>query len=150
MRRSVKLMLIFFVYMIGLLGTFALIAGGLTYIVVALADRRPCPLRVPAGILCGYVAGARFVWSLAPRDWKLPFWTTLAASVDAAKYGHPVEHYAEGIVIWILFGAVGGAVLGGFAAGIAGRLPTGCRVAQARASEVVWRCLRSTRTRRAG
>ena len=115
-------MLVFFVYIIGLLGTFVLIAGGLTYIVVTLADRRPCPVRVPAGMLCGFVAGALFIWTLVPSDWSLPFWTTLAASVNTARYGHPVEHYAEGIVVWMMFGAVVGAVVGGSVACIAGRL----------------------------
>ncbi len=113
-------MLIFFVWMIGLLGTLLLSVGGLTYVVVGLAGRRPCAVRVPAGMLCGYVAGALFVWTLVPRDWTLPFWTTLAATVNAAKYGHAVEHYAEGIVIWIVFGAVVGAVVGGLLAHITG------------------------------
>ena len=125
-------MVAFFAYIIGLLGTFVLIAGGLTYIVVTLADHRPCPVRVPAGILCGYIAGALFVWTLVPRDWTLPFWTTLAATVNAAKYGHPVEHYAEGIVIWMIFGAVVGAVVGGCGTHIAGRWLRQRRVAQAR------------------
>jgi len=110
---------VFFAYIIGLLGTFLLTTGGLTFIVVTLAGRRPCPV-VPAGMLCGYIAGALFVWTLVPRDWTLPFWTTLAASVNAEKYGHPLEHSAEGIVIWIMFGAVVGAVLGGFLTHIAG------------------------------
>jgi hypothetical protein len=111
---------VLFAHIIGLLGTFLLTTGGLTYIVVTLADRRPCPVRVPAGMLCGYIAGARFVWTLVPRDWTLPFWTTLAATVNAEKYGHPLEHSAEGIVIWIMFGAVVGAVVGGFLTHIAG------------------------------
>ena len=91
------------------------------YIVVTLVDRRPCPVCVPAGTLCGYFAGALFVLTLVPRDWALPFWETLAATVDAEKYGHPVEHAAEVIVIWMLFGAVAGAVISGFAAHIAGQ-----------------------------
>ena len=95
-----------------------------TYLVVTLADRRPWMLRVPAGVFCGYAAGALFVWSLVPREWALPFWTTLAASVNAERYGHSVEHPAQGIVIWILFGAVVGAVAGGSLAHVAGkRLP---------------------------
>jgi hypothetical protein len=72
-------------------------------------------------MLCGYVAGALFLWTLVPGDWALPFWTTLAATVNAEKYGHAVEHAAEGIVIWMLFAAVAGAVIGGFAAHFAGR-----------------------------
>jgi uncharacterized protein (DUF2062 family) len=56
-----------------------------------------------------------------PRAWALPLWTTLAASVNAAKYGHPVEHYAQGIVIGMMFGAVVAAVIGGFSARVAAR-----------------------------
>ena len=109
-------MLVFFVVMVGLLGTLLLSVGGLVYLVVTLAHGRPGPARVPAGILCGYFAGALFVWSLVPRDWELPLWTTVAATVDAEKYGHAVEHAAEGIVVWMLFAGVVGAVIGGFAA----------------------------------
>ncbi len=111
-----------FAYAVGLLGTLALIAGGLPCIVAALANRRLGPILAPAGILCGYIAGALFVWSLIPREWTLPFWTTLAATVDAEKYGHPVEHYAEGIVIGMMFGGVVGSLIGGFSAHLAGRV----------------------------
>ena len=71
-------------------------------------------------MLCGYIVGALFVWTLVSRDWALPFWTTLAATVNAEKYGHALEHSAEAIVIWIVFGAVVGSAAGGFLAHIAG------------------------------
>ena len=125
-------MLVLFVWIIGLLGTLLLSVGGLTYIVVSLMDRRLALVRVPMGTLCGYVTGVLFVWSLVPHDWTLPFWTTLAATVNADKYGHPIEHAAEAIVIWMLFAGVAGAVIGGFAAQVAGQ-PLGNRtVPQAR------------------
>jgi hypothetical protein len=123
-------MLIFLAYIIGLLGTLFLIAGVLTYIVVALTYRPPCPVRVAAAILCGYIAGALFVWTLVPSDWTLPFWTTLAATVNGEKYGQPVEHAAEAIFIWVMFGAVVGAVGGGSVIHIAGRLLRQRRVGQ--------------------
>jgi hypothetical protein len=121
--------LVFFAYIIGVLGMFILIAAGLTYIVVALVERRPGPLHVIAGALCGFVSGALFIWILVPRTWPLSLWTTLAATVDAAKYGHALEHAAEGIAIWMMFGGVVGAVAGGFVAGKAGGLRKRCRVA---------------------
>jgi len=108
-------MLGLFIYVAGWLGTLLLIAGGVIYVLVSLIDHRPCPIRVPAAMLCGFIAGAGFIWMLMPHDWPLPLWTTLAASVNAEKYGHPVEHSAEGIVVWMMFGAVVGAVVGGFA-----------------------------------
>ena len=125
-------MLSLFAYVVGLLGTFALVVGGLVYITIALADRRyPWSLRAPTGGLCGYVAGVLFVWTIVPRDWTLPFWTTLAASVNAAKYGHPVEHYAEGIVVAMMFCGVVGAAFGGTVTHIARGLLRQRRVRQA-------------------
>jgi hypothetical protein len=109
-----------FAYIVGLLGTVILIGGGLAYAVDTLIARCLNRVLVPAGVLCGYIAGALFVWSLIPREWTLPFWTTLAASVNAEKYGHPVEHYAQGVVIGMMFGAVVGAVIGGFSTHISG------------------------------
>jgi hypothetical protein len=64
------------------------------------------------GTLGGCLTGVLFVWALLPRDWTLPFWTTLAASVNAAKYGHPVEHYAQGVVVAMMFFAVVGGIIG--------------------------------------
>src|ERR1041385_5910820 len=115
-RNAVDGILVFFVCMIGLLGTFLLCVGGLTCLVVTLAERRLPPVRLPVGALCGYLARPSFVWSLVPRDWTLAFWTTLAATVNTERYGHTVEHAAEGIVIWMLFAGVTGALIGGFAA----------------------------------
>jgi len=71
----------------------------------------------PLAMLCGCIGGGLFIWSVVPRTWSLPLWATFAASVNAEKYGHPVEHYAELTVEWILFGAVVGAVGGGVIAG---------------------------------
>lgn len=118
-----------FAYIVGLLGTMALLAGALTFVVAAVANRRLGPVLVPAGILCGYIAGGLLVWSLIPREWTLPFWTTLAATVDSEKYGHPVEHYAEGIVIGMMFGGVVGSFMGGVSAHLAGRVFRQRRVA---------------------
>jgi hypothetical protein len=86
-------MLVFFVWIIGLLGTLLLSVGGLMYVITTLADRRPCPVRVPAGMLCGYIAGALFVWTLVPHGWPLAFGTTLAATINAEKYGHQMSSH---------------------------------------------------------
>ena len=64
-------------------------------------------------MLCGYAGGAALIWNLRPSDWKLPLSETFAASVDAVKYGHPVEHYAEAILVWMMFASVAGAVVAG-------------------------------------
>jgi len=114
-------MLIFLAWIVGLIGTLVLTVAGVMYILVSLVDRRPYPICVVGGIICGYIAGPLFIWTLVPRDWPLGFWTTLAATVNAEKYGHTLEHAAEGIVIWMLFAATACAVIGGFAADIVGQ-----------------------------
>jgi hypothetical protein len=107
-------MLSLLAYFVGLLGSLILIVAGLMYVVVAMTDRRPPrSLRLAGGILGGYIAGVLFVWALVPRGWTLWFWTTLAAAANAEKYGHPVEHYAEGIVVAMMFCGVVGAIAGG-------------------------------------
>ena len=114
-------MLSFVAYIVGLVGTLVLTAAGVTYIMIVLAGRRLGPVRVVAGMVSGYVAGMLFFWALVPRDWPLGFWTTLAATVNAEKYGHPVEHAAEGIIDAMLFAAVVGSLIGGFAAHTVGQ-----------------------------
>ena len=99
-------------YMIGLFGTLVLVPGIPCYLLTALIRRRRTSLFVAGAMLCGYVGGATLAWSLVTSDWSLPLSTTFAASVNAAKYGHPTEHYAQGIVVGMAFAAV----LGAFAA----------------------------------
>jgi CheY-like chemotaxis protein len=43
---------------------------------------------------------------LAPRSRRFPLWATFQASVDAEKYGHAIDHYAQTVVMWLLFGGV--------------------------------------------
>jgi hypothetical protein len=64
-------------------------------------------------MLCGYLGGAALVWNLVLSDWSLSLSTTFAASVNAAKYGHPTEHYAEGVLVGMTFAAVVGAITAG-------------------------------------
>ncbi|SPE41100.1 membrane hypothetical protein [Candidatus Sulfopaludibacter sp. SbA3] len=72
---------------------------------------------ITGSFILGALVSVLVVWRLVPSEWSLPFWTTLQAAVDAQKYGHPVEHYAEGFVLILLVaGALGGAVGAGVAA----------------------------------
>jgi hypothetical protein len=64
---------------------------------VAFGRRRPRarggdsrgPLSLPgpcsSRLLGGYLAAALFVWTVVPHDWTVPPWTTLAATLNAAK-----------------------------------------------------------------
>jgi hypothetical protein len=100
-------------YMIGLFGTLVLVPGIPCYLLAALIRRRRTSLFIAVAMLCGYVGGATLVWNLLTSDWRLSLSTTFAASVNAAKYGHPTEHYAQGIVVGMAFGAVLGALAAG-------------------------------------
>jgi hypothetical protein len=72
----------------------------------ARSGRRPTAL-IPAFVMwVGYWIGGLGSWALVAPRWPMPFWQTLAASVDAETYGHPLEHQAENILVFVLFAAV--------------------------------------------
>ena len=59
----------------------------------------------------GYIAGGATLWLITPPEWTLSFPQTLAASVDSETYGHPIEHYAESLLVVMLIAcALGSAV----------------------------------------
>ena len=77
--------------------------------------RRPRLPVIPAGMLGGFVTGAWTFWILTTREWPLSFWTTLQAAGDAETYGHPIEHFAESLLVGMLFIGAAGAAVGAFA-----------------------------------
>jgi hypothetical protein len=104
------------------------VGGLLAPILLALAirdrhaNRSRAPLTIYATIVTAFLVGGILSWNLIPFHCDMPFWTTIKASVDAETYGHPVEHKAEGILIWVLFGSVLSAMIAGAAAALAGGL----------------------------
>ena len=75
-----------------------------------------------AGACCavvGFLAGGGAVWKLVASVWHLSFLTTVEAAVNAEKYGHPVEHTAENILVWVLFGGVVAGLISGAGAALA-------------------------------
>lgn len=70
----------------------------------------------------GYIAAGATVWLIVPPEWTLSFPQTLAASVDSETYGHPIEHYAESLLVVMLIACVLGAALSGAIATFGGRL----------------------------
>ncbi len=88
-------------------------------IVAALAwenrrSRKLSPgLLVAVVMLFGFYISAGLIWSLGAADWNLSFLMTLEASVNAEKYGHPVESRAERIVVWLLIYSTFTAVVAG-------------------------------------
>ena len=104
-------------YIIGLFGTLFLVPGIPCYLLMVAIQRRRTSFFVAVALLCGYLGGATLVWNLIPSNWPLSLSKTFAASVNAAKYGHPTEHYAQGVVVGMAFAAVMGAIaLGGLTA----------------------------------
>ncbi|MCX6631875.1 MAG: hypothetical protein NTW28_30060 [Candidatus Solibacter sp.] len=92
------------IFLIGLAGTLGL---------VPLFGHRSVRPRIGSAVLFGYVASGALAWWFVPSVWRMSFWKTLAASVDANTYGHPTEHYAQGIVAMMLFACVVGALASG-------------------------------------
>jgi len=70
----------------------------------------------------GYIAAGATIWFLVPREWTLSFTQTLAASVDAKTYGHPLEHYAENVLALMLIAGVCGSLLSSAIATFGGRV----------------------------
>ena len=104
------------VYFIALLGGMSLIALIPVALLSAVRSRNPSGLAIPTMMVIAFFLGGILSWNLIPFHWDMSFWTTLTASVQSEKYGHLVEHKAEGILIWVLFFSVAGAVLTGVAA----------------------------------
>jgi hypothetical protein len=101
--------MVIFVPLIGLFGTFVLVVWLAGYALLPPYNRRSWQVRASA--VLGYFAGGLLVWSLVPGSWRLSLWETLHAAFDVEKYGHPVEHVAESIVVWQMFAGVVGATL---------------------------------------
>lgn len=72
--------------------------------------------------ILGFIAAGAAIWLIVPPEWTLSFPQTLAASVDSKTYGHPVEHYAESLLVVMLIACVLGSVLFTAAASFGGRL----------------------------
>jgi hypothetical protein len=104
-----------------LLFALALMGCGAFALALSQLGRRPYP-RVVAFSILGYVAAGALVWLLVPSEWTLSFPETLAASVDAKTYGHPVEHYAESLLLVMLFACVLGSAVFGTITTFGGRL----------------------------
>jgi len=67
--------------------------------------------RIAVIAVAAYAAGGAIGWALRPQAWPLPFFETIRATVDAARYGHRVEHQAELIVLFWVMGAGSAAAL---------------------------------------
>jgi hypothetical protein len=83
-----------------LLAPFALFA-----VVLGRRDWRSVAL---AAVL--FLAGGVVGWLRRPPEWRYPLRQTIVMSMDAATYGHPLEHRAEQVLMWFVAGAFFGGV----------------------------------------
>ncbi len=63
---------------------------------------------LPTAFLIGGMLG----WAAVPREWTASLWTTIDASMNAAKYGAAFEHTAERVLMYFMLGGAIGAFVG--------------------------------------
>jgi hypothetical protein len=90
--------------------TLALAGAVVLALILGRLRGRSSPSVLPWAIL-GYILGGAAVWLITPPEWTLSFPQTLAASVDSRTYGHPVEHYAESLLVVMLVACVFGSLV---------------------------------------
>ena len=105
-------LLLFFLALIACVA-FALVLSGIC--------RQPRS-RVVSSATLGFLLAGAAIWSLTPETWMLSFPQTLAASVDSQTYGHPVEHYAESLLVVMLVACVCGSAVFGAITAFGGRV----------------------------
>jgi hypothetical protein len=69
-------------------------------------------------MLVVFYISAGLIWTVVSANWGLSFLTTLEASVNSEKYGHPVEHRAETMVAWLLLLSTFAALVAGAVAAV--------------------------------
>jgi hypothetical protein len=99
----------------------ALAGCGVLALLLGRFRKQPYPFVVLWAVV-GYIAAGAIIWFLVPREWTLSFPQTLAASVDSKTYGHPIEHYAESLLVVMLVACVIGSLLSSAIATFGGRL----------------------------
>ena len=101
----------YFVYILALLWTFALMLG-LPAVLIALClkprhiRRNRVALLVTLFIGAGYLLGGVIGWLLRPAQWGLAFGQTFEAAFNAPKYGDALEHQAERVLMYPMYMAV--------------------------------------------
>lgn len=64
----------------------------------------------PLAVVTGFFVTGLLGWTTVPAQWTASFWTTLDASINAAKYGAAFEHTAERALLYFFFPAELGAI----------------------------------------
>jgi len=87
-----------------------------SYVAVLAARSGRLRWAVPGSGVAGFLIGAVIGWASVPAAWTASLWTTIVASGDAMTYGHPFEHAAEQVLMYVFFSAALGELSVGFAA----------------------------------
>ena len=108
--------------MIGILGFLFYSAIALAPVLIAVSAathflRRDRLIRFARmAVVIGFIAGGIVGWASVPAQWTASFWTTIEATGDSAKHGHPFEHTAERALMYFFFSALLGEITFGLAA----------------------------------
>lgn len=105
-------------YIFTLLTTMLLLSG-LPIVLLSLvlehrrSHRNAVPILIAVSVGGGYLAAGLLGWSFRPSVWNMSLLETAAASVNAPKYGHELEHQAERVLMYFLFpGSIASVVSG--------------------------------------
>lgn len=79
-------------------------------------------VKIVSAFVVGCLAGGTLLWRFLLFRWDLSFWTTVQASVNAEKYGHPIEHAAENILVLIVFASIMSGIFSAVAVDLAPKL----------------------------
>lgn len=103
---------------------FVLALAGCIGLSLAISRRRNLPRsNVLLWTVAGFIGAGALVWFAAvPAEWTLSFPQTLAASVDSETWGHPIEHYAESLLVVMLAACTVSAAAFGAMTAFGGRL----------------------------
>jgi hypothetical protein len=61
-------------------------------------------------VVAGFLVAGFIGWASVPAAWTASLWTTVDASMNAAKYGAAFEHTAERALMYFFFPAIAGAL----------------------------------------
>ena len=109
-------------YSLTLVTTLSLVAALPVVFISMMLHRRRTYLWIVLLLPAAYLAFGTLGWSLRPSAWTMSFWETLAASVNAEKYGHALESQAERVAFYFFTPGTLGCLAAGLGAAIALRL----------------------------
>ena len=90
------------------LAPFALVAVGIG----SFWDFRLAVKATLTALPVAFLVGGLLGWAAVPSAWTASLWTTIDASMNAARYGAAFEHTAERVLLYVMIGGAMGALVG--------------------------------------